>query len=141
MINQGENKSYICEHDLFVFMQELEGVAPTSLNSRPKQESKDIEESILNVDLTKRFKQEGGSLFTQAFIEDSILIFRHLKKLEKEKEKKNKFRIKPMSNNTTADSPQAAYSGQVSSSQQLDQKRVNNATFKTNSPLALKPVP
>lgn len=63
LINQGENKSYICEHDLFVFMQELEGVAPTALNTRPKQESKDVEDSILNMDLAKRFKQEGGSLF------------------------------------------------------------------------------
>ena len=56
LLNQGD-KSYICEHDLFVFMQELEGVAPsTNANHRGRTESSgDVEDSILDFDLTKRF--------------------------------------------------------------------------------------
>lgn len=73
-MNYGD-KSYICEHDLFVFLQELEGVA-TNNPSRVQRESGCVEDSVLEFDFTKRFKQEAGSLFTQAFLEDCILIFR-----------------------------------------------------------------
>ena len=40
LMNYGD-KSYICEHDLFVFLQELEGVAPGNLN-RVQKEGGDV---------------------------------------------------------------------------------------------------
>lgn len=117
-----------------MFLQELEGVAPTTLGGgRPKQESKNIEESVLNVDLVKRFRQEGGSLFSQAFVEDSILIFRQLKKVTREREKKRQFSIKPLSlqnlAGTTGTDDPASGSGQGVGGSTNAEKRVNNITF------------
>ena len=38
-------------------------------------------DSILDIDFAKKFKDESHSMFTQAFIDDCILIFRELKKV------------------------------------------------------------
>ena len=40
-------------------------------------------DSILDTDFAKKFKNDGQSMFTQAFIDDCILIFRELKKVPK----------------------------------------------------------
>ena len=39
-----------------------------------------ITESILNVNISHRFKDEAGSIFTKAFVDDAILMFREMKK-------------------------------------------------------------
>lgn len=46
LIIQGD-KNYICEHDLFCFVQELEGMAPTNKDKRNKfKERLDSNDSI-----------------------------------------------------------------------------------------------
>lgn len=38
------------------------------------------EDGILNADFAKRFKNESDSIFTEAFVDDCILMFKELKK-------------------------------------------------------------
>ena len=40
-------------------------------------------DNILDMDLAKRFKNDTHSMFTKAFIDDCILIFREIKKAPK----------------------------------------------------------
>jgi len=69
LIIQGE-KSYICEHDLFVFIQELEGMAPGNKEKARKDKiigkldgSNEISASIMDVNLSKNH-QESDNIFT-----------------------------------------------------------------------------
>ena len=39
-----------------------------------------FDENYLDVNLSKRFKSQAQSIFTRAFVNDSILIFREMKK-------------------------------------------------------------
>ena len=95
LLNQGD-KSFICEHDIFVFIQELEGVAPSSNKKNDKQSQQipsggakrsgqqkiddPLEDIELDANIGKRFKNDSGSIFTKSFVNDSILIFREMKK-------------------------------------------------------------
>mmetsp|Transcript_38566 Transcript_38566/g.50552 ORF Transcript_38566/g.50552 Transcript_38566/m.50552 type:complete len:92 (-) Transcript_38566:490-765(-) len=44
-----------------------------------------IDDSDLDVDISKRFKGEADSIFTKAFVNDAILIFREMKKRKQRK--------------------------------------------------------
>ena len=90
---QGD-KTTICEHDIFVFIQELEGTAPTVSNKKVvnkkmqqfdsnKREYDPKLEALINVDFIKKFKNDESSIFTKAFVEDCILIFAEMKKKPK----------------------------------------------------------
>lgn len=82
LINSGE-KSYICEHDIFVFIQELEGTAPTAKGKKASfvdELKANTDDTILNADLAKKFKNASDSIFTEAFVDDCILMFKELKK-------------------------------------------------------------
>lgn len=108
LIIQGE-KSYICEHDLFVFTQELENMAPQKQDKSKVKPSKldgfhDIIESDLVMDLTGKKRVYKESMFTQAFVNDCILITREINK--KPKRPKHKFCMMNMHTHYATNIPQ-----------------------------------
>ena len=78
------NKGYVCEHDLFEFMQELDGLAKQK-KGQPAHPGKEddtekIDSSLFDLAMAGKKKTEEPSLFTETFSEDSILITNALKK-------------------------------------------------------------
>jgi len=47
-----------------------------------------IDEHVLNVNISKRFKDEANSIFTKTFVDDAILIFREMKRKRKQPRRK-----------------------------------------------------
>ena len=96
LLMQGD-KSTICEHDIFCFIQELDGAAPSngkkvakskvSASGEPEVDPKLAK--IIDVDLIKKFRHDDSSIFTQAFVDDCILIFREMKRRPKPRKTRN----------------------------------------------------
>lgn len=86
-----------------------------------------INDSVLDTDFTKKFKNDSQSMFTKAFIDDCILIFRELKKAPRMIKKKFSISLKsqgPLS--STADEMNKTQNTMNSSP---DAKQVGKATF------------